>query len=168
MARVERSIDVGVPIETAYRQWTRFEDFPHFMHGVEEVRALDPGRVRWRVPVGGQEREWDTEITERIRNSRIAWRSNSGTSSAGLLTFQRLGDFRTRVMLQLEYQPQGILEVMWDALGLVARRVSRDLERFKEFVERRPPDRSGRRRKAGPTAKRARARRNDAGGKAPR
>ena len=135
MASIERSIDVAVPASTSYAAWTQFELFPHFMDGVEEVRQEDERHLHWRANIWGKTQEWDAEITEQIPHKRIAWRSESGAHNAGVVTFHRLSDESSRVMLQLEYEPQGIGEKIGDALGLLARRVEGDLQRFKTFVE---------------------------------
>jgi uncharacterized membrane protein len=137
MAKIEKSIDVDVPLQTVYNQWTQFEEFPRFMEGVQEVRQLDDKRLRWRAKVGGKEKEWEAEITEQVPDERIAWRSRAGASNAGVVTFHRLADTRTRVMLQIEYDPEGVTENVADAVGVVTRRVTGDLQRFKEFVESR-------------------------------
>ena len=137
MATIEKSIEVEVPVRVAYNQWTQFEDFPKFMEGVQEVRQLDDKTVRWRAEIGGKEQEWDAEITEQVPDERIAWRARSGKPNAGVVTFHRIADGRTRVMLQLDYEPEGVVETLGDALGFVSRRVEGDLKRFKEFIESR-------------------------------
>jgi uncharacterized membrane protein len=135
MASIEKHIDVSVPVRTAYNQWTQFEDFPHFMDGVKEVRQLDDTHLHWRATIGGKEEEWDAVITEQTPDARIAWRNTSGAENAGVVTFHRLGDGQTRVMLQVEYDPDGLVEHVGDALGIVSRRVDGDMERFKKFIE---------------------------------
>jgi uncharacterized membrane protein len=137
MATIEQSIDVNVPVRTAYNQWTQFEEFPRFMEGVKEVRQLDDKRLYWRTEIAGKEKEWDAEITEQIPDERVAWTSRSGPWNAGVVTFHRLDDNRTRVMLQLAYDPEGVVENVGDALGVVSVRVKGDLQRFKEFIESR-------------------------------
>jgi len=137
MSTVEKSIDVNVPIGTAYNQWTQFEDFPKFMEGVKEVRQLDDTHLHWCASIAGKEEEWDAEITEQIPDQRIAWTSRGGTRNGGVVTFHRISDDVTRIMLQIEYDPQGFTENVGDALGLVSRRVEGDLERFKDFIESR-------------------------------
>jgi uncharacterized membrane protein len=137
MSTIEQSIDVAVPVRTAYNQWTQFEDFPHFMEGVEEVRQLDDTHLRWRTKVGGREQEFDAEITEQRPDERIAWNATRGADQAGVVTFHRVDDTRTRIMLQLEAEPEGAVEKAGDALGVLKRRVKGDLERFKEMVESR-------------------------------
>jgi uncharacterized membrane protein len=137
MSNIEKSIDVAVPVRTAYNQWTQFEEFPRFMEGVQEVRQLDDKRLRWRASVGGTDKQWDAEITEQIPDERVAWRSVSGAENAGVVTFHHLAADRTRIMLQMEYDPEGITENVGDAMGVVSRRVTGDLERFKDFIESR-------------------------------
>jgi uncharacterized membrane protein len=137
MASVEKSIEVDVPVNTAYNQWTQFEEFPRFMEGVKEVRQLDDARIHWRAEVAGKEEEWDAEITSQVPDQRVAWRSVSGLVNAGIVTFHPAGNGRTRVDLRLEYEPDGLLETIGDALGAVSSRVEGDLERFKDFIEAR-------------------------------
>jgi uncharacterized membrane protein len=135
MASIQKPIDVDVPVRTAYNQWTQFEEFPRFMEGVEEVRQLDDRRLHWRAKVGGKTEEWDAVITEQIPDERVAWRNTSGAENAGVVTFHHLSPKSTRVMLQIEYDPQGLVENVGSALGVVERRVEGDLKRFKEFIE---------------------------------
>jgi uncharacterized membrane protein len=137
MASIEKSIEVRVPVHTAYNQWTQFEDFPRFMEGVQEVRQIDDTHLHWRAKIGGKEEEWDAVITEQVPDDRIAWRNSSGAHNAGVITFHKLDDQRTKLMLQIDYEPHGATEKMGSALGMVERRVEGDLERFKEFIETR-------------------------------
>lgn len=133
----EQSIDVNVPLSVAYNQWTQFEDFPQFMHNVHEVRQLDDTHLHWRATVAGKEQEWDAEITEQIPDERIAWRSIGGAKNAGVVTFHKLSDSKTRIMLQMDYEPQNVGEQAGAALGLVKMQTKADLKRFKEFLESR-------------------------------
>jgi uncharacterized membrane protein len=137
MSKIEKSIDVNVPVRTAYDQWTQFEEFPNFMEGVESVHQLDERRLHWRAEIGGKMVEWSAEITEQIPDTRIAWRSTSGARNAGVVSFFRLSDDSCRVALQLDYDPQGFVETVGDWLGAVGRRTEGDLERFKKFIEER-------------------------------
>jgi uncharacterized membrane protein len=137
MGTIEQSIEVQVPLSTAYNQWTQFEEFPRFMEGVEEIRQLDDKRLHWIAEIGGKREEWDAEITEQRPDERVAWRSTTGAPNAGVVTFHRLSDDMTKVMLQLDYEPEGMVEKVGDALGIVERRTKGDLERFKEFIESR-------------------------------
>ena len=138
MAAHENSVVVDVPVTTAYNQWTQFEEFPRFMEGVEEVRQLSDTMTHWKVEIAGVEREFDAEITEQHPDERVAWTSTGGESRhAGVVTFHRLADARTRVMLQLDLEPEGVVEQAGDKLGFIRRRAVGDLERFKEFIEQR-------------------------------
>lgn len=137
MERIEKSIDVEVPLRTAYNQWTQFEEFPQFMDGVQEVRQIDDTHLFWRADIAGKTAEWEAEIYEQIPDSRIAWRSTSGAPNAGAVSFQSVSPNITRVNLILDYQPMGAVEKVGDALGLVSSRVEGDLQRFKSFVEKR-------------------------------
>ena len=137
MSTIETSIEVNVPVRTAYNQWTQFEEFPRFMEGVKEVKQLDDTRLRWKAEIAGKEKEWTAEITEQTPDQRIAWTSRGGAPNGGVVTFHRLSDAKSKIMLQLEYDPQGFVENAGDALGVVSLRVKGDLERFKEFIEQR-------------------------------
>lgn len=137
MSVIERSIEINVPVKTAYNQWTQFEEFPRFMEGVKQVKQLDDKHLYWKAEIGGKEKEWNAEITEQIPDQRIAWTSRSGAMTAGVVTFHRLSDAKSKIMLQMEYDPQGAVENVGDALGIVTQRVQGDLERFKEYIETR-------------------------------
>jgi len=135
MAKIEKSIDVCVPVRTAYNQWTQFEEFPRFMEGVESVTQLDDSHVQWCAEIAGKKKEWKAEITEQIPDERVAWTSREGADNAGVVTFHRLDDENTRIMLQLEFDPDGIVETVGDKLGFVGLRTEGDLKRFKDFIE---------------------------------
>ncbi|GAA4576815.1 SRPBCC family protein [Planotetraspora kaengkrachanensis] len=137
MSSIDHSVDVNVPIRTAYNQWTQFESFPEFMEGVESVKQLGDTRTDWVVEIGGVRREFTAEITEQHPDERVAWRSLDRPRQAGVVTFHRLNEDNTRVTLQMEYDPEGFAEKAADALQLVRLRVRGDLERFKSFIESR-------------------------------
>ena len=137
MASVTKSIEVNVPVRTAYNQWTQFEQFPQFMEGIKSVKQLDSKRLHWVANIAGKEEEWDAVITEQTPDQRIAWHSTTGAENAGIVTFQSLGGNQTRDSLQLDYDPEGLVENVGDKLGFVGRRVEGDLKRFKEFIESR-------------------------------
>jgi uncharacterized membrane protein len=137
MERIEKSIEVDVPVSTAYNQWTQFESFPEFMENVEEVRQLDDTHTHWVTRVGGVTREFDATITEQHPEERVAWSSDDGPDHAGVITFHRIGDQRTRVTAQMDIDPEGFVENAADKLGILDRRVKADMRRFKEFVESR-------------------------------
>ena len=135
MANIETSVEVAVPVRTAYNQWTQFEDFPKFMEGVEHVEQRDDTHLHWVADVAGTRTEWDAEITEQIPDERVAWKSTTGPTNAGVVTFHRLDEHRTKVMLQLDAEGESVKQKVGDALGLLERRVKGDLERFKEMIE---------------------------------
>lgn len=137
MSTVEKSIDVNVPISTAYNQWTQFEDFPRFMEGIVEVRQLDDTHLHWHAEVAGKDKEWNAEITDQIPDQCIAWRSTSGATNNGYVTFHRIDNDNTRIMVKMDYDPEGVTENVGDALGVFSHRVQGDLERFKDFIESR-------------------------------
>jgi uncharacterized membrane protein len=135
MSEMMQAIDVDVPVRVAYDQWTQFEDFPSFMEGIDAVYQLDDRTIEWHAAIAGMPKQWRARITEQEPDKRIAWRSIEGAENSGVVTFHRLDEERTRVMLQLEYEPENALESVGDALGVVHRRASGDLERFKAFIE---------------------------------
>lgn len=137
MSVIEKSIEINVPVRAAYNQWTQFEEFPKFMEGVKQVKQLDDKHLHWKADIGGKEKEWKAEITEQIPEERIAWTSRGGAINAGVVTFHRLSDSKSKVMLQMEYDPQGFVENVGDAVGVVTQRVQGDLERFKQYIENR-------------------------------
>ena len=137
MSTIQQSIDVEVPVSTAYNQWTQFESFPQFMDGVDQVRQLTDTRTHWTISLAGVKREFDAEITEQEPDQRIAWRSVDGTGHAGVVTFHKLDDTKTRVMLQIDTEPEGLVEKAGDAVGLTNLNAKGDLARFKTFIEER-------------------------------
>ena len=143
MPNVTESIDVSVPVRTAYNQWTQFESFPHFMSGVESITQTDDTHSHWVTKVGGATREFDTEITEQHPDERVAWKSTDGTTHAGVVTFHRLSDDESRVTVQLDWQPEGVVEKVGAAVGVDDHRVKADLKRFKDFIESRGREEGG-------------------------
>jgi len=137
MTDTTQTIDVDVPIGTAYNQWTQFESFPEFMDGVDEVTQKTDTLTHWKISIGGVKREFDAEITEQHPEERVAWRSVDGTDHAGVVTFHKLADDKTRIALQIETKPQGFVEKAGDALGLTNANAKADLKRFKQFIEKR-------------------------------
>jgi carbon monoxide dehydrogenase subunit G len=133
--KVEKSIQVDVPVTTAYNQWTQFEDFPHFMGGVKEVRQLGDDRMHWVAEIGGVRREWDAAVLEQVPDQKVAWAATSGATNAGAVRFQPAGPNSTIVYLELEYEPEGLVEQVGDKLGIVGRQAESDLERFKRLIE---------------------------------
>lgn len=143
MSQVERTIEVSVPVGTAYNQWTQFEEFPKFMEGVHSVRQLDDRHLEWKAEVGGRDKEWQAEIQEQVPDKHIIWRSTDGSTNAGIVRFEPLDTTTTRVALQMSYDPEGFAESIGDALGFMERRIAGDLVRFKEFIEDRGTETGG-------------------------
>ena len=137
MSTIEQTIDVHVPVRTAYDQWTQFEDFPQFMDGVESVTQLDDRHLRWVAEIGGERREWQAEIIEQQPDRRVAWRSVEGKENGGVVTFEPVDSETTRVMVEMSWEPEGLKEKAGAAIGLDSGRVKGDLERFKELIEAR-------------------------------
>ena len=137
MSEIMESVEVNVPVRTAYDQWTQFETFPTFMEGVKQVRQLDDRTLEWVAEVAGREKRWKARITEQEPDRRIAWTATEGARNAGVVTFHRLADDKSRVTLQLDVEPDGALERAGDVVGVVKSRVKGDMERFKEFIESR-------------------------------
>jgi uncharacterized membrane protein len=132
---ITQSVDVDVPVRTAYNQWTQFEEFPRFMEGVESIEQIDDRRLRWKVDIAGIDREFQAEITEQTPDQRVAWRSRTGVDQGGVVTFHALDDEHTRVTLQMTLEPEGVAEQVADKMGVVSARTKGDLKRFKEFIE---------------------------------
>jgi uncharacterized membrane protein len=137
MARVEESIEVNVPVSTAYNQWTQFEEFTEFMEGVESVKQIDDTHLRWVAEIGGKRHEWTAEIVEQKPDKMVAWRALEGHDNSGTVIFEPLDQNRTRINVVMEHETEGLTETLGSALGADSRRVKGDLERFKELVESR-------------------------------
>ncbi len=135
--QVERTIEVDVPVHTAYNQWTQFEEFPQFMGGVDRVEQIGDSLTHWVAQIAGVRREWDAAILEQVPDSKVAWAATTGATNAGAVYFQSLGPDRTLVRLNLEYEPEGLVEKVGDFLNIVQRQAEADLERFKRFIESR-------------------------------
>lgn len=137
MSTKEETVEVAVPVRTAYDQWTQFESFPHFMSGVESITQLDDKRNHWVTSIAGVTREFDTEIVDQVPDQRVAWQSVDGTSHRGVVTFDRLGENLTKVNVIMDFEPHGLVETVGDKLGVVDGQIKGDLERFKKFIESR-------------------------------
>jgi uncharacterized membrane protein len=138
MSQVQESVDVDVPIRTAYDQWTQFESFPNFMDGVESITQIDDTHSHWVTKIAGVTREFDTEVTEQHPDERVAWTSIGGdTKHAGVVTFHRIGDAQTRVDVQIDWEPEGFVEKAGSAVGVDSHQVKADTKRFKKFIEER-------------------------------
>lgn len=143
MPTVQETIEVQQPVRTVYNQWTQFEDFPEFMEGVEQVVQLDDKRLHWVAEIAGSKREWDAEIVDQKPDQRIAWRSITGTKNAGIVTFRPVGQDATEVTLQIDVEPEGVVEQAGEKLGFVHKQAEGDLKRFKTFIESRGTETGG-------------------------
>ncbi|MFI1522713.1 SRPBCC family protein [Kitasatospora cineracea] len=138
MSKVQGSIDVDVPISTAYNQWTQFEDFPKFMDGVEEITQTDDRHNHWKTEIAGVSREFDTEIVDQVPDGHVAWRTTNGdVKQTGMVRFEPIDATHTRVMMEMDFQPSGMAEKVGDMMGVLDRQVKGDLKRFKHFIEER-------------------------------
>jgi len=139
MPKIEDTIDVQVPVQQAYNQWTQFEDFPKFMEGIQSVQQLDDTHVQWVAEIRGESRQWTTEITEQRPDEKIAWKTIEGeVKNDGVVTFEPMGDAQTRVNVQMDVESDSTAEnVAGDLLGVVKSQVRGDLERFKQLIENR-------------------------------
>jgi uncharacterized membrane protein len=137
MSVIEKSIEINVPVKTAYNQWTQFEEFPRFMEGVEQVRQIDDKHLHFKASIGGKQKEWDAVITEQIPDQRIAWMSQGGAKNGGMVSFSQVSENKSKLNLRLEYEPEGAVEKTGDTIGVVTGRVEGDLQRFKDFIESR-------------------------------
>lgn len=143
MATIEKSIEVNVPVTTAYNQWTQFEAFPKFMENVESVRQVDDTHLHWVAEYGGARNEWDAEITEQVPDQRIAWQGTGGVQQSGLVVFEPLDEARTKVSVTMEWKPEGVKEKVGAVVGVDSRSVGEDLDRFKELIEERGVETGG-------------------------
>ena len=143
MTKVEKSVEVAVPVSTAYNQWTQFEEFPRFMSGVQQVEQLDDRTLRWVAEIAGVRRQWVATVLEQVPNRKVAWAATEGATNAGAVTFETVGGSRTLVTLTLDYEPEGLVEKAGDALNIVERQATGDLERFKTFIESRGTETGG-------------------------
>jgi hypothetical protein len=137
---IQRWTDVAVSVEDAYEKWTNFRDYPKFMHRVLSVQQEGDDKVRWQEKIWFSKRDWEGEITERRKNDRIVWKTTSGPSHYGIVSFHRLDDELTRVMVDMEFQPTGMMEKMASGLRFVKRAVQADLARFKAYCEMQDAD----------------------------
>lgn len=137
MKQVQKSIEVNVPLSTAYNQWTQYEDFPQFMEGIKSVQQIDDTHLRWNAEIDGREHSWTAEIYEQQPDQLIAWRSIDGPENCGLVSFESIDTNTTRIKVEFSYETEGVVEDAGAALGFLDRRVEGDLERYKEFIESR-------------------------------
>jgi len=139
MPKIEDTIDVQVPVQQAYNQWTQFEDFPKFMEGIQSVQQLDDTHVQWVAEIRGESRQGTTEITEQRPDEKVAWKTIEGeVKNDGVVTFEPIAGGQTRINVQMDVEGESTAEnVVGDLLGVVKSQVRGDLERFKHLIENR-------------------------------
>jgi uncharacterized membrane protein len=137
ISTIDESIEVGVPVSTAYNQWTQFEEFPLFMEGVDDVQQRDDTRLHWVATIGGHTAEWDAKILEQHPDKQISWISEDGKKTRGTVSFEPIGESKTLIRLSMSYKAEGPIEQLGSAAGLDAKRVRGDLGRFKNLIESR-------------------------------
>jgi uncharacterized membrane protein len=138
MAQVVETVEVDVPVHTAYNQWTQFEEFPEFMSGVESITQVSDTRNHWVTKIAGVQREFDTEITEQLPDERVAWQSVAGeVRHAGVVTFRPIGAGSSEVRIELDWEPSGATEKAGAVVGADDHQVKADAKRFKKFIEHR-------------------------------
>lgn len=132
---IQQSVDVAVPIEEAYDQWTRFEEWPKFMHRVDSVQQVDDSTVHISTKVWGITKEFEAEIVEQRPDERIEWRSEQGLMHSGVVSFHRLAPRLTRIEVTMDVKPDSLVEKAGRGMRFTKRAVRADLHRFKAFVE---------------------------------
>jgi uncharacterized membrane protein len=137
MAEVHESVEVNVPVSTAYNQWTQFEEFPQFMENVESVTQIDDTHLRWVAEIAGKRNEWEAEIVRQEPDRVVAWKSVDGKGTSGEVKFEPLGSDRTKIDVTISWEPEGMLESLGEKVGADTMGVKKDLQNFKELIERR-------------------------------
>lgn len=135
MTTFNETIDVNVPVHVAYDQWTQFESFPRFMEGIDQVVQVDDTTLDWTATIAGRAKHWRAKIVEQRPDEIVAWRSIDGARNDGSVRFESLGATRTRITLQIDVDPDGMVETAGTALGVVERQVAGDLVRFRDYIE---------------------------------
>ena len=137
MAEVHESVEVDVPVSTAYNQWTQFAEFPQFMENVESVTQIDDTHLRWVAEIAGNRNEWEAEIVRQEPDNVVAWKSVDGKGTSGQVKFEPLGTDRTKVDVTISWEPEGVMESLGAKVGADTMGVKRDLDNFKELIESR-------------------------------
>ena len=134
---IQRWTDVAVPVDKAYQAWTQWEEWPKFMHRVLEAKPSEDedDTIHVSEKIWFWKRDWDGEITDRRKNDRIAWKTEGGMQHSGVVSFHKLDDNLTRVMVDMDFLPTGMVEKMASGMRFVKRAVQSDLARFKAYVE---------------------------------
>jgi len=132
---IQRWTDVALPIDQVYEEFTKFDQFPRFMHRVLSIEQKGRDKISWSEKIWFSSRQWEGRVTEKRKNDRIVWKTNSGMEHKGIVSFHKISDNLTRVMVDMEFEPNGMMEKMASGLRFVKRAVQADLARFKTYVE---------------------------------
>ena len=132
---VQQAVDVAVPIETAYNQWTQFEEWPEFMHRVTRVTMDDDCTVSFATKIWGKTKEFEAQIETQRPDERIKWRVSRGITHTGVVTFHELAPRLTRIELNVDVEPGSLLEKAARGMRHIKRAMRADLHRFKAFIE---------------------------------
>ena len=131
---IEEHTEVAVPRQAAYDQWMRFQEISKIFKK-ESAERKDDGKVRFTSKIGPSKRTWEARVVEQVPGRRVSWRSTSGPTNRGIVSFHRLAENLTRVMVEMEHEPQGLMETLGTFFRMTRRRVRKDLRLFKNFVE---------------------------------
>lgn len=132
---VQQAIDIAVPVSVVYNHWTRFEDWPEFMHRIESAEQVDESTVSFQAKMWGITKRFEAEIVEQRPDKRIEWNVTEGYAHTGVITFHPLSPNLTRVDLSLDIQPSNLIDKASRGMRFVKRAVRGDLHRFKAYVE---------------------------------
>jgi|1185.fasta_scaffold11821_2 uncharacterized membrane protein len=131
---VQQDIDIGAPLRTVYNEWTQFEEWPSFMHRLENVSQEDESHLTFKTKIWGISKEFKAEIVEQRPDERIKWEVTEGVTHTGVVTFHELGPRLTRVEVNIDVQPGSLIEKAARGMRHVKRAVRADLARFKAHV----------------------------------
>ncbi|WP_055482390.1 SRPBCC family protein [Sphaerimonospora mesophila] len=135
VTNIVETLDIGAPLPVVYNQWTRFEDFPSFMKKVESVEQKSDEKLAWKAQIWWSHRTWESTIVEQVPDSHIIWRSKGAKGYVdGAVTFHELAPRLTRVLLVLEYHPQGLFEGMGNLWRAQGRRARLEFKHFRRHV----------------------------------
>ena len=135
VTNIIEEIDIGLPVRVVYNQWTEFQQFPSFMKKVEAVEQIEDDKIKWKAQVWWSHRTWESTILEQVPDSRIVWRSSGQKGYAdGAVTFHELAPELTRVLLVLEYHPQGLFERTGNIWRAVGRRTRLEFKHFRRHA----------------------------------
>ena len=131
---IQQSVDIGAPVSTVYKEWTQFEEWPTFMHRLQNVSQEDDSHVSFKTKIWGISKEFKAEIVEQEPEKRIKWKVTDGVTHTGVVTFHEVADRLTHVEVNLDVDPGSLIEKAGRGMRHVKRAVRADLARFKAYV----------------------------------